>query len=349
MEKRILFIITGFLAGAGIGLFVFYNLTGQFPSLLLGGMLTSSTGILGIFLLWIFYTISQWLNKKLAWEKQFSSRIALDFLINSIIAIISSGLVHFALLSYINPNPTDSLWVIYKVSFLTLWIMMVVLVLMYNIIMLIFYAYAHYAEGQIAEVNRDRKQLKLQFESLKNQLSPHFLFNSLNTISSLIHQDELKAEEFIRRLADTYQYVLGTHQQKLITLEKEIEFVNAYYFLLCVRFQEGLNLKINIPKELLSHEIPPLTIQILIENAIKHNAFSKDEPLNINLSVVDSTEIKVVNNKTHQPLEVKSNHIGLKNIQKRYSYFTNNKVKIIDKTEFEVRVPIMKTIATNAA
>jgi len=349
VEKRILFILTGFLAGAGIGLLIFYNLSGQFPIWSNGILLIFGSGLFGASLLAVFYRISCWLNNWLSWEKQFSLRIALDFFVNTLIAITSSTLVHLTILNWLTPNSLASLWFEYRESFFMLWIMMLVLVLMYNIVMLVFYAYFHYAEGQITNIKIERKQLKLQFEALKNQLSPHFLFNSLNTISSLIHQDMNRAEEFIRRLAETYQYVLGTHQQKLISLEKEVEFVKAYYFLLCVRFQEGLNLQINIPSQLLSYKIPPLTLQILVENAIKHNVFSKDTPLNIYLGVVDNTELRVVNNKTTPPQVVKSTHVGLKNIQQRYSYFTKNKIKIIDKSDFEVKVPIMKAVKINSA
>ncbi len=349
MEKRILFILTGFLSGTGIGLFIYYNLIGQFPGLNIGLLLILGSGVFGILLLWVFYRISKWLNRRHAWEKQFSIRIVLDFLINTSIAIISASVIHLILINSATPGSISNLWISYKESFLTLWIMMVVLVLMYNIVMLVFYAYFHYAEGQITDVKIERKQLKLQYEALKNQLSPHFLFNSLNTISSLIYQDVTRAEEFIRRLADTYQYVLGTHQQKLISLEKELDFVKAYYFLLCVRFQEGLNLQINIPDQLLSYKIPPLTVQMLVENAIKHNVFSKDKPLNIYLGVVDNTELKVVNNKTKPPPIVKSTHVGLKNIQQRYSYFTNNKIKVKDRIDFEVKVPIMKDLTITSA
>ena len=349
MEKRILFIITGFLSGAGIGLFVYYNLTGQFPFILHGLILGIGTGIFGIIQLWLFYKISQWLNGRIPLEKQFSTRIFLDFIINTSFGIVSSGIALFAILYGIGHSPVGDLWLNYKESFLTLWILVVVLVLMYNIVMLVFYAYYHYAEGQISDVKIARKQLKLQYEALKSQLSPHYLFNSLNTISSLIHQDVNKAEDFIRRLADTYHYILNTHQQQLISLAKEIEFVKAYYYLLCVRYEEGLNLEINIPEQLLSYKVPPLTVQILVENAIKHNVFSKDKPLNIYLGVIDNTGLKVVNNKTHPPEIVKSTHIGLKNIEKRYSYFTKKKIKIIDSQEFEVNVPIIKHIPVTSA
>ncbi|MCF6359495.1 MAG: histidine kinase [Cyclobacteriaceae bacterium] len=345
LEKRSLFILAGFLAGTSIGLYVFYPLVGQFSSLLISSVLVLCSGIFGILLLGSFFVISQWINKKLALEKKFSTRIALDLIINICVAIFSSSIAHYTLLKVVLGSTLTQIWEAYKESFLTLWILMVVLVLIYNVSMVILYAYSHYAEGQIADVKMERKQLKLQFEALKNQLSPHFLFNSLNTISSLIHTDENRAEEFIRRLADTYQYVLGTHQQKLIPLEKELEFVNAYYFLLQVRFQEGLNLKVDVPSQLLTHQIPPLTVQILIENAIKHNVFSKEQPLNITVEVAANSLLKVVNNKTIAPLAVKSNYVGLKNIQKRYSYFTKHKVKIVNNNNFEVHFPIIKKVA----
>lgn len=349
LGKRILFILTGFVAGAGIGLLVYYNLLGHFPGIKFGIALISGAGLFGFLLIWLFYGIGQWLDKWLAFENQFSLRLILDFFVNASIAILGSGAVHYLIITTISKEIPDSLWITYKESFLILWIMMIVLVLMYNVIMLVFYAYHHYAEGQITAVKIERKQLKLQFEALRNQLSPHFLFNSLNTISSLIHQDEDRAEEFIRRLANTYQYVLGTHHQQLISLEKEMDFVNAYYFLLCVRFQEGLDLKINIPHQLLSHQVPPLTIQILLENAIKHNTFSKDQPLSISLTATSENELKMVNNKTKSPQVVKSNHVGLKNIQKRYSYFTSNKVTIKDENDFEVIIPIIKNQAITSA
>lgn len=349
MDKRILFIITGFFSGAGIGLFVYYNLTGQFPFIVHGLIITTGTGLFGILQLWLFYRISQWLNQRIPLEKQFSTRIILDFIINVSFGIITSGVILMAALYWMNSGSVAELWGSYRESFLTLWILIVVLVLMYNIVMLVFYAYYHYAEGQISDIKIERKQLKLQFEALKSQLSPHYLFNSLNTISSLIHQDTNRAEDFIRRLADTYHYILNTHQQQLITLEKEIEFVRAYYYLLCVRYEEGLNLEINIPDQLLNYKVPPLTVQILVENAIKHNVFSKDRPLNIYLGVIDNTDLKVVNNKTKPPETVKSTHIGLKNIERRYSFFTKNKIKIIDGQDFEVNVPIIKNEPVTSA
>jgi two-component system LytT family sensor kinase len=186
VEKRILFILTGFLSGAGIGLFVHYNLTGQFPDIIHGLMLSIGTGLFGVLQLWSFYGISQWLNKRIPLEKKFSLRIILDFIINASFGILTSGAVLIMVLHWMNTSSLSEIWLSYRESFLTLWILIVVLVLMYNIIMLVFYAYYHYAEGQISDVKIQRKQLKLQFEALKSQLSPHYLFNSLNTLYYII-------------------------------------------------------------------------------------------------------------------------------------------------------------------
>ena len=142
MEKRILFIITGFLTGAGIGLFVYFNLTGQFPDILNWLLIVAGAGIIGILQLWLFYQISQWLNERIPLEKQFSSRITLDFIINASIGILISGAVLLVTLLVVSDYPAAELWLSNKESFLILWVLDVVLVLMYNIIMLVFYALA---------------------------------------------------------------------------------------------------------------------------------------------------------------------------------------------------------------
>ena len=169
--------------GAGLGLFVYYNLIGNFPGLEAGISIVLQAGIFGVAQLWLFYKISNWINKRFPWEKQFSLRIVLDFVINAIVGIITSSFVLYTILAWLNKGSFTEIWSSYRESFLILWIMVIVLVIMYNIIMLLFYAYYHYAEGQISEIKMERKQLKLQFDALRNQLSPHFLFNSLNTIS----------------------------------------------------------------------------------------------------------------------------------------------------------------------
>lgn len=343
MEKRILFIVTGFIAGTAISLLVYYNLTGLFPNAPLLALLTVGGGVSGVLLQSIFYVISRKINGRILWQEQFSLRFLIDFVFNGLGGILISGVILMIVLKLSTKESVADIWASNWQGFAVLWILTMVFVILYNIITLVLYAYYHYAEGQISTIKKDRKQLKLQYQALKNQLSPHYLFNSLNTISSLIHKDKASAEEYIRRLADTYQYILNTHKHQLVSLGEEVAFAKAYYYLLCVRYREGLNLNINIPDQLLTYRIPPLTLQILVENAIKHNVFSADEPLNIYLGVIDNSEIRVVNNKTQPPHSVNSNKIGLDNIKMRYSFLTNDQVSIINEESFEVKVPIIKS------
>lgn len=342
VEKRILFILTGLISGATIGLLVYYNLTGFFPPALPFTILSIGSGLLGLGIQTLLFRISDLINRKVPWQQQFGLRFGLEFSINGLISIILSvASLSIVLITIAGIEPA-MLWETYWQSYLFLVILILVFVIIYTIIMLLFYAQYHFAEGQIGELKVERKQIKLQFEALKSQLSPHYLFNSLNTISSLLYQDKDAAEEFIRRLAETYHYILGTHKKQLVLLSEEINFVKAYYYLLCVRYKEGLNLQINIPDSLYSSFIPPMTLQILVENAIKHNTFSIDEPLTIILSAEDDKLLEVSNNKTQQPLNVKSTRIGLKNIELRYKYFTASKIRVLNDDNFKVSVPVIE-------
>ena len=216
-------------------------------------------------------------------------------------------------------------------------------VLINSIIDFALYSYNQYAIVQIDAAKAARRQLKLQFEALRSQLSPHYLFNSLNTISSLIFKDPDLAEDFIRRLASTYQYILNNNHKQFVTLAEEVEFVKSYDYLLKVRFENNLQLEINLPPNIMDSKIPPLTMQMLVENAVKHNVITKDQPLSIYIHAIDNTDIKITNTKTHAPSDISSFNIGLENIKKRYSYFTNKTVEIEDTQKFSVKLPVIST------
>jgi len=182
--------------------------------------------------------------------------------------------------------------------------------------------------------------LELQFEALKSQLSPHYLFNCLNTISSLVHRDPKLTESFIRRLAQTYQYILNTKNRKLVKLAEEIEFVKAYNYLLRVRFEEALKINIDLPEELLASDVPPLTLQILVENAVKHNVISEESPLEISIKA-DPQTVTVSNNLTRRADVENSFKVGLENIKKRYEFFTEIPVRVVNNELFEVQLPVL--------
>ncbi len=228
-------------------------------------------------------------------------------------------------------------------------IVFIIVVFIYEIFYGLFYSYYHYAVTQAEQLKSERWQLELQFESLKNQISPHYLFNCLNTVSSLLFKDTRVAEEFIRRMADTFRYVLSHQKQKLVSLREELEFVKSYYFLLQVRYEYHLKLEINIPNNILESSIPPMTLQLLVENAVKHNKISKEKPMLVYIGAQDNQRILISNTKTDMTQPVTSFRVGLENIHKRYSFFTNEKVVVRDEEKFLVMLPVLKKILGQAS
>ena len=172
-------------------------------------------------------------------------------------------------------------------------------------------------------------------------MSPHFLFNSLNSVSSLINRGGSDAEAFVRRLALMYQYILDSYEKKLVPVKEELRFASAYHHLLSIRFGDNLVLKVDMNEALSDTKIPPVTIQMLIENAIKHNVIQDDQTLNINIKSDDSYLI-VENNITRKNEQAKSHKIGLKNIKARYKLLAGKQVVVQSDDCFTVKLPIIK-------
>lgn len=187
-----------------------------------------------------------------------------------------------------------------------------------------------------------KENLQSQFDTLKNQVNPHFLFNSLNVLISLIKLDPDLAEKFTEHMAKIYRYVLEHKSGDLVELGSEIDFVRAYAFLLNIRFKDKIDFCVDVGDEFLAMKIPPLTLQILIENCIKHNTFSKKSPLRICITIVEKGYIVVENNFQVRPTKIESTGIGQTNIANRYKYFTDKPAtfgKVGDK--YVSRIPLL--------
>lgn len=182
------------------------------------------------------------------------------------------------------------------------------------------------------------EQISSQFNSLKNQVNPHFLFNSLNALSSLVYDNQDKAVEFIRKLSQVYRYVLDSMDDEVVPLEHEMDFVKNFIFLQKIRF--GENLKVSISEIESDTHVPPLAIQLLVENAIKHNVVSEKDPLTIEVKI-EGDFLTVKNNLKEKKVK-DSTGIGLSNIKSRYQYLSDQEVKITktDK-DFEVQIPLL--------
>jgi two-component system, LytTR family, sensor kinase len=186
-----------------------------------------------------------------------------------------------------------------------------------------------------------KEHTKAQYESLKNQINPHFLFNSLNTLSAIIPMDADKAVDFVHKLSNSYRYLLKMKERELVPLDDELEFMHAYLFLIKSRY--GDNIRITIHEKIGDKTLllPPVSLQMLLENCIKHNVISKDKPLNI-LIHIDQTSISIHNNLQPKQMPEPSTGLGLENIKKRYAVLSDKTVVVHKTTEyFEVILPLL--------
>lgn len=201
---------------------------------------------------------------------------------------------------------------------------------------------------QLTEANTQllklqKENLQSQFEVLKQQVNPHFLFNSLNVLTSLIKVDPNLAETFTERLSKVYRYVLENKEKDLVNLNTELEFLAAYLFLLEIRFMGKLIVELKIDKSYYDYLILPLAIQLIIENAIKHNTFSKTQPLKIDISIDENHVLNIVNNLNLRENRLVSTGVGLENINRRYS-LVSDQHPVFEKTttHFIAKLPLIK-------
>jgi two-component system LytT family sensor kinase len=186
-----------------------------------------------------------------------------------------------------------------------------------------------------------RESLQAQLYALKTQVNPHFLFNNLNTLSAVIPDNPGAAIDFVQQLSKVYRHILEVRDEQSILLKEELEVLEAYAFLLKTRFGENLNISIRVADELLQQRVVPLSLQILMENAIKHNIVSAAKPLHID--VYAGGEQLVVSNTLQKKKQlVESTGIGLDNIRNRYRLLGDRKVEVEEGPDsFIVRIPLI--------
>ena len=205
----------------------------------------------------------------------------------------------------------------------------------------VIYFYNKYQKTKVKESQIVAKTESAKFESLKNQLDPHFLFNSLNVLTSLIGENPLQAEKFTTKLSKVYRYVLEQKDKDLISLEEELKFAESYMQLLQMRFEEAI--EYSIPKMVSDPElkIVPLSLQLLLENAVKHNVIKSENPLQIKIYEADGY-LCIENTVNPKASLEKSTKVGLKNITQRYELVSSNKVVIEkDNRIFKVKLPLL--------
>jgi sensor histidine kinase YesM len=185
--------------------------------------------------------------------------------------------------------------------------------------------------------------LQSQFESLKNQLSPHFLFNSLTALKILIKDAPETAQNYVNSLSKALRYTLQSNEKQLVTLKEEMVFMESYLFLIRMRFDTNLTVNTSINENLALHKLPPLTIQTLVENAIKHNEISKRKPLIINILTTENESLIVVNEIQKKFTDEEGTGIGLTNLSKQFQLLIDKDITITrENNQFSVEVPLIK-------
>jgi LytS/YehU family sensor histidine kinase len=217
---------------------------------------------------------------------------------------------------------------------------------LYGVLVAAFYEFLFYMEAwKIATQEAEELKkinLQVQLESLKNQVKPHFLFNSLNTLTALVEKDQAQAVKFIAELAQVYRYLLQSNEKELIALAQELQFTKAYFFLLRTRFGEGISLQIEVEESLQNCLIPPLTLQILVENAMKHNQVSVRKPLYVTIRSEAAKWLVVSNNLQLKRVAAPSSGMGLSNIAAKYKILNQPDILIYKEADsFTVKVPLI--------
>jgi len=285
--------------------------------------------------------IIRYLNKPFPWGQRIFVRINIQLIFTLLTAVIISSFITF-LSHWIDAYKED----IGSVLITNAMIFSVVnLILMITLEAWIFYMDSRYSRK--LAVNLEKELALIRFEVLKSQINPHFLFNSLNVLSGLISKDAAKAQLFIDEFSMVYRYVLETIEKQVVSLSDELGFMHSYMFLQQIRYGEHLILQVNIPWQQLQKLMPPLSLQLVLENAIKHNEISRVKPLTIAIYCEDG--FLVVKNVLQPKFSsVKSTGMGQKNLFKRYELLHDEvptftiensfyiaKLPLIDNDEYE--------------
>lgn len=354
-KKLLIQVLVSTLYGVLAFIYLFYSEFGTMPQA------PEQLDTLSFFILssWVIFAIlsltARGLNRVWPWVVGTAGRFTAQFFINTLITLVLLWLSArlFILIKYPNQTLPGFLQDKWDVA-LKFGIIFIVTNLIFVLVDLYQYSFTRYIEANIESEKMVRQRLKLQYDILKSQLSPHYLFNTLNTIASLIHRDAQTTEGFIRKFAQTFAYILKSHQKDLVTVEEELRFIKAYIFLLQIRFENALEVTINIPEPIQSTFIPPMTLQLLVENAVKHNEFSDEKPLHIAIEGNGNPYITVKNNferkagfievdkqLVKKPVRHVSHKVGLENIKKRYTYFSDKEVIISRDQAFTVSLPLI--------
>ena len=294
---------------------------------IIGSVITTVTISVGV------VTVMNWLQYKFPWKSGILKRLLLEITLTSLTAIALITLLTFLMQPIF---PVD--------NFADTMIDYMIVALIMNFVLVsitegIFF-FKRWKDSELQAELLKKEQVIAQLESLKNQVNPHFLFNSLSTLSGLIDYDQKLSKEFVDNLSAVYRYVLEHNNETVVTLRTEVRFIKAYTELLKKRHGDKLAFHFSISESTLERAIPPMTLQLLIENSVKHNIATRQKPLTI--EVFSRNGYLVIRNNLQKKKVSNSSGQGLENIKKRYRYLSGEAIQIAeDERYFEVKIPTL--------
>ncbi|MCR5889202.1 histidine kinase [Hymenobacter sp. J193] len=283
---------------------------------------------------------SEWLNRRADWTAQPIRRFLITLAFSLVVSLLVILLVSGSFLVFYHHRPLSDLSV--RQFVVPLLITVVISLFMHSRSFLL-----GWREAAIQTERLQKENAQAQADSLRRQLDPHFLFNSLNALTSLVEEnDPARATRFIRQLSQVYRYVLDAQEQEVVTLAEELRFVEAYLFLQRTRLGEGVQVEMPaLPAALETLLVPPLAVQLLLENALKHNATSQRDPLQIQVTLDAAARTLTVRNqrRPRRLPEGESTGLGLQNLGARYAFLTKQTVQVAQtETEFCVTLPLLE-------
>lgn len=290
-----------------------------------------SIGVIGLYLSG-FYLIDDLFNRKLPYSRNLLLRIILQVATGFMYVIVLRTLMFIFLGDYAPFSITTFFTA-------TVYLLDFFISVAINIGFFANYFFKQWKESLVKAQQLEKEKIQVQYNSLKNQLNPHFLFNTLTSLNSLIFEDQELASQYLRHLSKLYRYLL--ENKEVVSLEKELLFLENYLFILKTRFGESLQVRIDIKEEDMNFLLVPVTLQNLIENAIKHNVINKDQPLTI--SLYSQNGFLYVQNKVQRKRIVEtSNKQGLENMKMLYKYLSEKELQVEEKDDqFLVKIPLI--------
>lgn len=278
------------------------------------------------------------INIRYSWEKTPQKRLWIGAIGSFVLTILTFGLLRFLVHFYFTG---DSFFEFVSKETADSYIIALIITLVAFLFTHAFYFYRALQKRQVKEQKIIAGTASARFDALKNQLDPHFLFNSLNVLTSLIEEDPHAAQKFTTSLSKVYRYVLEQKNKDLVTVDEELNFARTYVRLLKMRFEDSIVFEIPEKSSNPEAKIVPLSLQLLLENAVKHNVVTSSRPLHLKVYEEDGMLV-VKNNIQEKSVVKKSSGVGLQNIHSRFSILTNREVQIDDSNkEFSVKLPML--------